>query len=43
LTSYSTLYNPEIEEASLKEVKRNINKTEGKKRVNNQPKEKQIL
>jgi hypothetical protein len=34
---YSKLYNPEIEKASLKEFKRDINKTEGKKRVNNQP------
>ena len=34
---YSTLYNPEIENASLKEFKRDINTTEGKKRVNNQP------
>lgn len=34
---YSTLYNPEIEKASLKGFKRDINKSEGKKRVNNQP------
>jgi predicted AlkP superfamily phosphohydrolase/phosphomutase len=37
---YSTLYNPDIEKASLKEVKRDIDNTEGKKQVNNQPNKK---